>query len=180
MSEPEMFEMVQRVRALTRWCRGYREDPANAGKTYSQFWAEYDARDPEILGIIEAYRGRTIPNPLKATCVRFWLTLDAGEWDSSSRGSQLLVSEIFGLGPTNRPPDRAWLDRHLDELELRISHMVETIPPEYVMEEFAGYADVIRDSAPVEHLPHVDARIDCMLHKAGLVPADEEERCDDL
>lgn len=179
MTEPEMFEMVQRVRALGRWCRGYREDPANAEKTYGEFWEEYDARDPEILRIIDGYRGRAIPEPLKAACVRFWLALDAGEWDSSSRGSQLPVSEIFGLGPTTRPPDRAWLDRHLDELERRISRMVETIPPEYVMEEFAGYADVIRAAAPSEHLPHVDARIDCMLHKAGLVSGDEGEPCDD-
>ncbi|TWT23625.1 hypothetical protein FQY83_03070 [Luteimonas marina] len=179
MTQPEVFEMVQRVRRLTEWCRGYRADPANAGKTYGQFWTEHDAYDPELLRILEGYRGQTIPEPLKAACIQLWIALDAGEWDSVSRGSRLLVSEIFGLGPSARSPERAWLDRHLDELARRIRHMVETIQPEYVMEEFAGYADGIRDAAPTEHLPHVDARLDCILHKAGLVPGDPEEPCDD-
>ena len=65
------------------------------------------------------------------------------------------------------------------ELARRVPRMAELTPPKHVMEEFACYADVIRDAAKPDDQAHVDARIDCILHKAGLIPGEEEEACDD-
>ena len=179
MTAPETIELVQRIRTHTAWCLEYRSRPENAGKTYADFWAEHDARDPDLLQILEGYRGREIPEPLKSACLEFWTGLDHHEWGTETRGSQLPVGEVFGLGPSSGRADRDWLDRHLDELARRVPRIVESTPPEHLMDEFAGCADVIHDAAKPEDLAHVDARLDCILHEAGLVPGDEAEPCDD-
>lgn len=75
--------------------------------------------------------------------------------------------------------DRFTLDRRLDELEAQLPSLIAETSPESLMDAFAGIADRIRESAGPEDLAHVDARIDCILHKAGLVPGDDEEPCDD-
>jgi len=75
--------------------------------------------------------------------------------------------------------DRATLDRQLDELEASLPALIAETRPEDVMEAFAGIADQILEHASAEDCRHVDARISCMLHQAGLVPGDESEPCDD-
>lgn len=75
--------------------------------------------------------------------------------------------------------DRPTLDRQLDELEAHLPTLIAETEPECVLEAFAVYANDILDSASAEDCRHVDARLDCMLHKAGLVPGDEDEPCDD-
>ena len=74
--------------------------------------------------------------------------------------------------------DRATLDSRLDELEAGLPKLIRRTKPWCLIDAFAGIADEIRESAGPEDLPHVDARIDCLLHKAGLVPGDPAEPCD--
>lgn len=75
--------------------------------------------------------------------------------------------------------DRATLDRQLDELQAQLPQLIAGTEPEHVMDAFAGIADEILERASAEDCRHVDARINCMLHEAGLVPGDDEEPCDD-
>lgn len=74
--------------------------------------------------------------------------------------------------------DRAILDRQLDELEASLPQLIAETEPENVLEVFAAVADEILWYASPEDCRHVDGRIDCMLHKAGLVPGDPDEPCD--
>ncbi|WP_298580630.1 hypothetical protein [uncultured Luteimonas sp.] len=75
--------------------------------------------------------------------------------------------------------DRATIDRRLAELEAQLPTLIAETSPESLIDAFAGIADEIRESAAPADLAHVDARIHCMLHEAGLVPGDEDEPCDD-
>jgi hypothetical protein len=74
--------------------------------------------------------------------------------------------------------DRTTLDHQLDELEARLPGLIAETEPDRLLEAFTGIADEILHRASPDDCPHVDARIACMLHKAGLVPGDEEEPCD--
>src|SRR5690606_4661163 len=62
-------------------------------------------------------------------------------------------------------PSRATLDRQLDELEANLPTLIGETEPECVLEAFAVYANDILDSASAEDCRHVDARLDCILHK---------------
>jgi hypothetical protein len=75
--------------------------------------------------------------------------------------------------------DRATLDRQLDELQAQLPQLIAETEPEHLMDAFAGIADEILERASPEDCRHVDARINCMLHEAGLVPGDDGEPCDD-
>ena len=75
--------------------------------------------------------------------------------------------------------DRATLDHQLDELEASLPALIAETRAEDVMEAFAGIADEILERASPEDCRHVDGRINCILHQAGLVPGDEDEPCDD-
>jgi hypothetical protein len=75
--------------------------------------------------------------------------------------------------------DRATLDRQLDELQAHLPQLIAETDPDHLMDAFAGIADEILEYASEEDCQHVDARVNCMLHEAGLVPGDDEEPCDD-
>jgi hypothetical protein len=74
--------------------------------------------------------------------------------------------------------DRATLDHQLDQLAAHLPELIADTEPERLMRTFNGIADEILERAAPEDCPHVDARINCMLHEAGLVPGDDDEPCD--
>lgn len=83
-------EISQRIADLEQWTIEFRH--AQRHRTYGEFWAEYTARDPELIAIIQGPGAATLPASIQA------------QLDAMLDGMEILIA------------GRRYPDRRLDDL----------------------------------------------------------------
>lgn len=72
------------------------------------------------------------------------------------------------------PNTRRELDVMLQDLQERLPGLLAATRPECWLEAFTGVAKPVRDASGPQERHYVEARLNCILRDAGLVPGDDE------
>ena len=187
-------DIMARLDALEDWIDLYNKE----GKTFRQFWDEYNQVDPELQAHMRSdastaeewtrynfvgaaldhrgflYGGSNLDRPITDGYLEedVYGDIDVDGDDSTARS--LPDPDQLELIPMAMKQTREQLDARMDALALSMPKMLADTSECCQMDAFAAEADEIREDAGGEDQAHVWARLQCILRDAGLIPGDDE------